>query len=1401
MKFKRDLLVLIVVLGSVLAPEIILPSIGISTLRGDCGDDPGNPWAFNAESTNSHAVGVALSSWPYTPPTRPGHSSPKPTPPPGTYTNGDGGAGGGGGYRPLPVAWGAEAGGVGGPYGIRHITPLPANVADGSFVYAVTDLTVQGVTPLALTRVYVSNIEYNGPMGFDFDFSYNRSLDLQAGGAYYETGQGYREAFSVDTSTTGPDSYILTAHTNDQEHLKLTYFGSESALNTLIPLCSALSLSAGYVVSDPHGSSDVFDISGRLQYSVDRNGNYLAYTRDSIGRLIKVEDPVHGTYITFTLDDNGRITAATDSTGRTVSYQYDSYYNLKKVTYPETTEFPLGVTNQYTYDDDNRMSGVIDGNNNTVISNTYGAPGSSTEFSLATQTINGGTATFSYGTYIRYTDNKGFITDYYTDGNGNITFKVCHTASGYHSGEPSTYTTNWTYDSFNQLVSVIYPKYNTTSWTYDAYGDVLTVTNSAPTGATIDSTKGTQALSSATHYTYESRFHQIASLVDPNGKETDYHYGDATSNPAGNLLSITYPTTAAGTPQVSFTYNGAGQVLTSSVTSGTSGTPVTIVTQNTYDSSTGYVTKTINDYGSGKLNATTNYTYDSYGHVATVQDPNTNTTTITTNALNEVEEVDGPSGEVTQSSYDGNGQATTVQKKLGTSQWQKAVSIYNSFEQLEATHAYTDATTYLTTSYSYDANGNLTSVADPLGHSTSMDYDEQNRPYKKTDAFGNLTKTDFDPDGNVSVLTDEKGNKTQYVYDGLEALEQKTYANETYYETWTYDPGERLTSRRTAAGNTISYEYDNCNELTSMNYGSTITNAYDLSGQLLTSTEGGSSLVYAHDNLGRITSFTDQAGRTSTYTYDLDGNRLNATYPTGVSANVAYDYSSRPQTLKDGAGNTLATFSFDSLGRPTGLALGNGTTVTPSFDLINRVSSLTNSLASVSRNYSYTYDDASRISTMTEPRGTVSISSYSDRNEVKGITEPTGSPFADQSFTYDAAFNRSTWTVGSATPTSYTVNNMEQYDTVGGSTLTYNGDGGLTGFPGNIYVYDNLDRLTEVDYTSGKTLFSYDPFGRRVKKVDLNTSGTVLATYQYHYDGSAVAVEYRPSTTWTYYGGILRTDGTNNQYYYRDAQGSISAVADNSGNILEEYEYNAQGQFQITNGSGTVLSSTGIGNDLLYSGYRYDLETGNYYCNARYYNPTLGRFLSRDPLPGAEFSQGTNLYAYCGNDCANEIDPSGEDGFTWGYDASTWMIVPPSATPTKGGPNNLMASIEKEGIIFDVKVWNLLNVNKNRYEFFTYSCTEQSWDLDLFLNSRNYQCWNFSILSGGNGIPSLQSLLGIPGFGSVLTQNDVLVSPSDGNPLSPFTLDAYAGNNFWNSSGQVPVGTVRGFHQSWPSSN
>jgi RHS repeat-associated protein len=74
--------------------------------------------------------------------------------------------------------------------------------------------------------------------------------------------------------------------------------------------------------------------------------------------------------------------------------------------------------------------------------------------------------------------------------------------------------------------------------------------------------------------------------------------------------------------------------------------------------------------------------------------------------------------------------------------------------------------------------------------------------------------------------------------------------------------------------------------------------------------------------------------------------------------------------------------------------------------------------------------------------------------------------------------------------------------------------------------------------------------------------------------------------------------------------------------------------------------STLIGNPYLFTGRRFDLETGLYYYRARYYNPHIGRFLQTDPVG---YGDGMNWYNYCGNNPLNYLDPYGLylDSYDW----------------------------------------------------------------------------------------------------------------------------------------------------------
>lgn len=102
-------------------------------------------------------------------------------------------------------------------------------------------------------------------------------------------------------------------------------------------------------------------------------------------------------------------------------------------------------------------------------------------------------------------------------------------------------------------------------------------------------------------------------------------------------------------------------------------------------------------------------------------------------------------------------------------------------------------------------------------------------------------------------------------------------------------------------------------------------------------------------------------------------------------------------------------------------------------------------------------------------------------------------------------------------------------------------------------------------------------------------------------------------------------------YYHYDGLGSVVALSNSSGTLVESYRYNVFG-------IGVPYNSSDVGNPYMFTGARCDLETDLYYMRARYYNPWLGRFLSPDPIG---YADSMNLYQYCLNNPINFTDPWG----------------------------------------------------------------------------------------------------------------------------------------------------------------
>ena len=92
--------------------------------------------------------------------------------------------------------------------------------------------------------------------------------------------------------------------------------------------------------------------------------------------------------------------------------------------------------------------------------------------------------------------------------------------------------------------------------------------------------------------------------------------------------------------------------------------------------------------------------------------------------------------------------------------------------------------------------------------------------------------------------------------------------------------------------------------------------------------------------------------------------------------------------------------------------------------------------------------------------------------------------------------------------------------------------------------------------------------------------------------------------------------------------GDVTALADNEGNVGRSYDYDPFGT--------QIGHSSDDENPYRYSGEYYDVENGYTYLRARYYDPSIGRFISEDPA-----LDGDNWYAYCGNDPVNYEDPTG----------------------------------------------------------------------------------------------------------------------------------------------------------------
>jgi len=320
---------------------------------------------------------------------------------------------------------------------------------------------------------------------------------------------------------------------------------------------------------------------------------------------------------------------------------------------------------------------------------------------------------------------------------------------------------------------------------------------------------------------------------------------------------------------------------------------------------------------------------------------------------------------------------------------------------------------------------------------------------------------------------------------------------------------------------------------------------------------------------------------------------------------VGYTFDNANHLKQVTQGSATAAFLYDGDGRRTSTTLPNGVNMAYGYDAASQLTGITYTLASgATGTLTYAYDSAGR------------------RTGVGGTFARTGVPQAASSATYNVNNQLTNWK---------------------GATLTYDLNGNLTSDGTNAYTWNARNQLVSISGGVSAS-FQYDAFGRRVSK-------TIGGTTQFLYDGANPVQEISGGSASANLltGGVdeyfQRTDSTGASGFITDALGSTVALTDSTGTVqTTSYTFEPFGNTTVT-GSATTNSFAYTGRELDFSGS--SPAGGLYYYGFRYYNPTLQRFVSEDPIG---FVGGTNVYSYAGNSPAEFIDPFGLDKKKKGFD-------------------------------------------------------------------------------------------------------------------------------------------------------
>ena len=445
----------------------------------------------------------------------------------------------------------------------------------------------------------------------------------------------------------------------------------------------------------------------------------------------------------------------------------------------------------------------------------------------------------------------------------------------------------------------------------------------------------------------------------------------------------------------------------------------------------------------------------------------------------------------------------------------------------------------------YDLNGNLIELVDALGNKSNMAYDPMGHVTGAKDPLGNISSFEYNSYGGLSKVTDPLNRITQLTRDELGRVLQ-TVDPKDKLTLFDYDVKGNLTRVTDAIGGITQYNYTGgcptCGGgdlLASVKdaKNQTTTFGYDLQKRLTATTNPLSqSKTFEYDKKGNLTKVTDAKAQQISFEYDVN-DRLTVKHLPNGEGDVTYTY--------DGVGNLLSVTSPDSA-------------VSMTYGILNRVDQVRQTINGQNYTISYNYDVNGNRTSMTSPWGTTSYT-YDALNRLTSLTNPDAKTVA---FAYDALGRRTKMTYPNGTETTYAYDAASQltqilhrktadntalafsnyaYDPAGNRTSMQD----LTGTHG--YQYDDLHRLTEASHpTLPNETFAYDQVGNRL-------NDAVMTNYQHN---AANRLLENSSYTYTY-----------------DANGNLTGQTHKVTSEHTEYAYTTENQLkQVTLPDNTTVT-------------------------------------------------------------------------------------------------------------------------------------------------------------------------------------------------------------------------------------